>query len=73
MLSFWQRTLYGTTAWHAVTGTRSMIEAVNSHLHGATGTLTEINRGYTRSLDSGRISLYMAHTIAGYNRSVIEN
>jgi len=73
MLPRWQRTLYGTTAWHTVYGDRSIIETVNSHLHGGGGALTEISRGYTKSLDSGRITLYMVHTITGYNHRVIEN
>jgi len=73
MLPLWQRALYGTTAWHAIFGDRSIIETVNSLLHGATGALTEISRGYTKSLDSGRVTLYMVHTVAGYNHRVIEN
>jgi hypothetical protein len=46
---------------------------VNSQLHGATDALTEISRGYTKLLDSGRITLFMMHTVAGYNHRVIGN
>ena len=67
----WQRTLYGTTAYHAVNGRRSNIESVNSQIHGATGALTEVSRGYTKLIDSGRITMFIVHTVAVYNHRTV--
>ena len=69
-LPMWQPCLFGTTAWHEVMGRRQLVESVNSRLHGGGGSLTEISRGYTRLLDSGRIRLFFAATIAGLNRVI---
>jgi hypothetical protein len=69
----WQRTLFGTMAYHAAYGRRSNIESVNSQIHDATGALTEVSRGYTKHIDTGRITIFMVHTIAGYNHRTIQN
>lgn len=69
----WQPTLYGTTAWHAAYGRREIVEMVNSQIHGATAALSEVSRGYTKLIDTGRITLFLAHTIAGYNHRVMQN
>jgi hypothetical protein len=70
-LPTWQPTLFGTSAWHKAMGRRQQVESVNSLLHGAVGSLTDISRGYTKLRDSGRISLYFVATLVGYNRRTI--
>ena len=66
-----QPCLYGTTAWTVAEGKRQLAETGNSLLHGANGAMTDIGRGYTRLLDSGRLDLFVTFTIFGYNRSRI--
>jgi hypothetical protein len=70
-LSTWQRTLFGTSAWHEAMGRRQQVESANSLLHGAVGSLTDISRGYTKLRDSARIKGYFVATVVGYNRRVI--
>jgi hypothetical protein len=70
-LATWQRTLFGTSAWHEAMGRRQQVESVNSFLHGAVGSLTDISRGYTKLRHSGRIKLFLVATLVGYNRKVI--
>lgn len=60
-----QQAVFGTTAWWQSWGRRSIVESVNSALKGA---FTSIERGYVRTMDSIRISMLLAHTLAGYNR-----
>ena len=70
-LPTWQPTLFGTSAWHEAMGRRQQVESVNSFLHGAVGSLTDISRGYTKLRHSGRIKLFLVATLVGYNRRVI--
>jgi hypothetical protein len=70
-LPTWQPTLFGTTAWHEAMGRRQQVESINSLLHGAVGSLTDISRGYTKLRDSGRIDLYFVATVVGLNRKTI--
>ena len=58
----------GRTAWTVAEGKRQLAETANSFLHGAAGALTDIGRGYTRMLDSGRLQLFLTFTLVGYNR-----
>ena len=67
-LPLYQPCLYGTTAWTIAEGRRQLAETANSFLHGAAGALTDIGRGYTRMLDSGRLQLFLTFTLVGYNR-----
>ena len=64
-----QPTIVGTRAWHQAYGRRNLAETVNAGLH---GDFTEIDKGFVRMLDSGRISTVLAYTLAGYNRNVIK-
>ncbi len=70
-LPLYQPCLYGTTAWTKAEGKRQLAETANSFLHGAAGAITDIGRGYTRVLDSGRLELFVTFTLVGYNRSRI--
>jgi hypothetical protein len=70
-LPWWQRCVFGTTAWHLDNGRRNIVEYVYSRLHGATGSLTEISRGYTKLVNDDLIHLFMAHTIAGANAMIV--
>jgi hypothetical protein len=67
----WQRTLFGTSAWHEAMGRRQQVESANSLMHGAVGSLTDISRGYTKLRHSGRIKMYFVATLVGYNRRVV--
>lgn len=60
-----QAAIFGTTAWWQSWGRRSIVESVNSALKGA---FTTIERGYVRTMETTRISILLAHTLAGYNR-----
>ena len=68
-LPFSQPCLFGTRAWTIAEGKRQLAETANSFLHGAAGAITDIGRGYTRMLDSGRLELFLTFTLVGYNRS----
>lgn len=70
-LPWWQRCVFGTTAWHLDNGRRNIVEGAYSRLHGASGALTEISRGYTKLTNDDLIQLFMAHTIAGYNVMIV--
>jgi hypothetical protein len=65
-LRLYQPCLYGTTAWTIAEGKRQLAETANSFFHGANGAMTDIGRGYTRLLDSGRLELFVTFTIFGY-------
>jgi len=67
-LPLYQPCLYGTTAWTIAEGKRQLAETANAFLHGAAGAITDIGRGYTRMLDSGRLELLVTFTLVGYNR-----
>ena len=58
----------GTSAWHAAYGRRNLVETTNSALHGE---FIEIDKGYVRTLRTGRIDTLTAHGLAGWNRWVI--
>jgi hypothetical protein len=60
-----QPTIYGTSAWHDAYGRRPLVETVNSFLHGG---FVDIDRGFVRLLNSGRITLFMTATAVGLNR-----
>ena len=68
-LPLYQPCLYGTTAWTIAEGKRQLVETANSFLHGAAGAITDIGRGFTRMLDSGRLELFVTFSLVGYNRS----
>ncbi len=70
-LPLWQPCLLGTTAWCNAYGRRQLTETVNSFLHGAAGSITDIGRHFTKIMNSGRIKLFVANTVAGYNRLAI--
>ncbi len=67
-LPLYQPCLYGTTAWTIAEGKRQLAETANSFFHGAAGALTDIGRGFTRMLDSGRLQLFVTFSLVGYNR-----
>lgn len=60
-----QQPIVGTTAWWALWGRRNLVESVNSSLQGG---FTHIGRGYRQTFSSARITMFLAHKIAGYNR-----
>ena len=60
-----QQTIVGTRAWWHDWGRRNPVESVNGALH---GDFIEIDKGYHRLSDSGRIDGVLAHGLAGYNR-----
>lgn len=53
------------SAWWLDWGRRNPVESVNGALH---GDFIEIDKGYHRLADSGRIDGVLAHGLAGYNR-----
>ena len=61
----------GTTPWTKAEGKRQLAETANSFLHGASGVVVDIGRGYTRMLDSGRINLFLIPTLVGHKRQRI--
>lgn len=67
-LPLMQPTMVGTRAWHQAYGRRNLAETVNALLHGG---YTEIDKGYVRMVNSGRISTMVSYTIAGLNRSIV--
>ena len=64
-----QPTLPGTRAWHQAYGRRNLVETTNSALHGE---FIEIDKGYVRTLRTGRVDTLTAHGLAGWNRWVID-
>lgn len=54
-----------------VEGKRQLAETANSFFHGSNHAITDIGRGYTRMLDSGRINLFLTFSVVGYNRQRI--
>ncbi len=69
-LPLMQRTIFGTPAWAASYGRRNAVESVNAAFKGQ---FTSIDRGFVRSLQTVRILLLFAHTIAGYNRWAVQS
>jgi hypothetical protein len=72
-LPLWQPCLFGTSAWCTAYGRRQLVETANSLIHGATGSLTDISRKYTKLMNSERIELFVMFTLAGLNRRIIRN
>ena len=65
---FDQKTIFGTTAWWKAWGRRNIVESANAAFHGE---FVDIGRNYTRFLKTAKIKLFLAHTIAGYNRRTV--
>ncbi len=63
-----QKTIFGTTAWWKAWGRRNIVESVNAAFHGE---YVDIGRNYTRFHKTAKIKMFLAHTIAGYNRRTI--
>ncbi len=64
-----QKAIFGTTAWWKVWGRRNIVESANAAFHGE---YVDIGRNYTRFLKTAKIKMFLAHTIAGYNRRTIK-
>ena len=56
------------TAWWKAWGRRNIVESANAAFHGE---FVDIGRNYTRFLKTAKIKLFLAHTIAGYNRRTV--
>jgi hypothetical protein len=63
-----QPTLFGTPAWWQAYGRRNLTETINSLLKGG---FTTIESSYCRMLNSVKITMAVAHTLAGVNRHII--
>ncbi len=63
-----QRTIVGTTAWHAAFARRNLIETVNSELK---DTFVRLDAGFVRTFNSTKISMALAFTLAGYNHRAL--
>ena len=65
-----QKTIFGTTAWWKAWGRRNIVESANAAFHGE---YVDIGRNYTRFLKTTKIQMFLAHTIAGYNRRTVKH
>lgn len=68
-----QPTVPFTTAHSRAYGRRQQAETVNSRIKGGTGSLTNIEKGYTLLMNTAKIGLFLAHTISRHNQIEYRN
>ena len=68
-----QPTVPFTTAHNRAYGRRQQAETVNSRIKGGTGSLTDIEKGYTLLMNTAKIGLFLAHTISRHNQIEYRN
>jgi len=63
-MAWWQRIIYGTTAWRISMGRRQIAESVNAALKGA---FTDLARGFVRVMGVTKMTVMLGFTLAAYN------
>jgi hypothetical protein len=63
-MAWWQRIIFGTTAWRISMGRRQVVESVNAALKGV---FTDLGRGFLRVMGVTKMTVLLGFTRAAFN------